>query len=283
MICNKWRQENNADRQCDISAIISINGLVKSTLVQMWAGTFSPLISFSKVQKEVLTLSIFIDESGDFGEYSYHSPYYIISLLFHDQEVDINTQIKHLRQHVKNAGFEETHALHSGPLIRREKDYIDLDLNKRRSLFRYLLTFFRLCDVEYKTFVYEKKHLKNRDAMVSRMSRDIGAFVRDNLQFFQKFDSIIVYYDGGQREITNIINAVFNAFLDAEIRKVKPSDYKLFQAVDMACTIELLRLKYETNSLSTSELKFFRGRRNLYKNNIKAIVVKRFKDVSNSS
>lgn len=29
-------------------------------------------------------LSIFIDESGDFGEYEPHSPYYIIGLVVHE-------------------------------------------------------------------------------------------------------------------------------------------------------------------------------------------------------
>ncbi|MDO4960829.1 MAG: hypothetical protein Q4E57_03090 [Eubacteriales bacterium] len=30
-------------------------------------------------------LSVFVDESGDFGEYDYRAPYYIISMVFHDQ------------------------------------------------------------------------------------------------------------------------------------------------------------------------------------------------------
>ena len=30
-------------------------------------------------------LSIFIDESGDFGDYDYRSPYYIIAMVFHEQ------------------------------------------------------------------------------------------------------------------------------------------------------------------------------------------------------
>ena len=34
-------------------------------------------------------LSIFIDESGDFGEYDERSPYYIISMVFHDQGISI--------------------------------------------------------------------------------------------------------------------------------------------------------------------------------------------------
>ena len=35
------------------------------------------------------TLSIFIDESGDFGVYDYKSPYYMVSMVLHDQQVDI--------------------------------------------------------------------------------------------------------------------------------------------------------------------------------------------------
>ena len=34
-------------------------------------------------------LSIFIDESGDFGEYAVHSPYYIITMVYHEQDKDI--------------------------------------------------------------------------------------------------------------------------------------------------------------------------------------------------
>ena len=34
-------------------------------------------------------LSVFVDESGDFGEYDYHAPFYIISFILHNQEVDI--------------------------------------------------------------------------------------------------------------------------------------------------------------------------------------------------
>ena len=38
-------------------------------------------------------LSVFIDESGDFGEYSYHAPFYIVTMVFHNQKVDINVKV----------------------------------------------------------------------------------------------------------------------------------------------------------------------------------------------
>lgn len=41
-------------------------------------------------------LSIFVDESGDFGGYSPHSPYYIVTMVFHDQTKDISAQIQKL-------------------------------------------------------------------------------------------------------------------------------------------------------------------------------------------
>lgn len=66
-------------------------------------------------------LSVFIDEPGDFGSYEHHAPYYIITLVFHDQSSDISEQIKHLRRHLVEQGFAENHAIHSAPLIRRER------------------------------------------------------------------------------------------------------------------------------------------------------------------
>lgn len=103
------------------------------------------------------------------------------------------------------------------------------------------------------------------------MSRDLGLFVRDNLAFLQSFENVIVYYDNGQKEITNIINTVFNVFLDAELCKVSPSDYSLFQAADMVCTLRMLSEKLNASGIgmSKSELEFFRNERNLKKNYLK--------------
>ncbi len=40
-------------------------------------------------------LSIFVDESGDFGAYnSKYAPQYILTMVFHDQEISINEDIK---------------------------------------------------------------------------------------------------------------------------------------------------------------------------------------------
>ena len=198
-----------------------------------------------------------------------------MTLVFHNQSKDISDGIEHLKKQVVEQGFPREHAVHTGPLVRREKDYRNMELANRRRLFRHLYDFARVADIRYKTFVFKKREFKDHDALVSRMSRDLGIFVRDNLVFFQSFDNLIVYYDGGQKEITTIINAAFNVLVDAEIRRVKPSDYCLFQAADLFCTLELVKFKLESLGLSKSENEFFRGPRTFKKNYWKPIEGKR--------
>ena len=47
-------------------------------------------------------LSVFIDESGNFGDYDLVSPYYIISIVVNSQENDISEQICMLEQSLVN-------------------------------------------------------------------------------------------------------------------------------------------------------------------------------------
>ena len=76
-------------------------------------------------------LSCFIDEAGDFGEYEYHSPYYIIAMVTHDQSHSIQADIDGLEHYLSSLGFPH-HAIHTGPLIRRESDYLNMDMEERR-------------------------------------------------------------------------------------------------------------------------------------------------------
>lgn len=74
------------------------------------------------------------------------------------------------------------------------------------------------------------------------------------------------------KEEPKILSSVFNALLPNPIfREVMPSEYKLFQAADLLCTLELVRLKLENNMFSKSEKIFFGNIRDLKKNYIKPL------------
>lgn len=49
-------------------------------------------------------LSIFVDESGDFGEYDPRAPFYILSLVLHDQSIDIRNDLAILESEMRNIG-----------------------------------------------------------------------------------------------------------------------------------------------------------------------------------
>ena len=93
-------------------------------------------------------LSVFIDESGDFGQYNPSSPNYYVAMVLHNQEIDISRNIEALEKQVSNWGYPD-HTIHTGPLIRRESVYKNDLREQRKALFNALYHFTRLLDIQY--------------------------------------------------------------------------------------------------------------------------------------
>ena len=103
-------------------------------------------------------LSIFVDESGDFGDYAEHSSYYIISMVMHDHRNDIYRDIEALEYRLSEIGYPE-HCLHAGPIIRNENPYRQEDLEDRRKLMKAFMAFFRRIEASCRTISIDKKHV----------------------------------------------------------------------------------------------------------------------------
>ena len=222
-------------------------------------------------------LSIFVDESGDFGPYDSKSPYYIVTMIIHDQSKDISNQVQALNDKVRSLGFDNDFVIHTAPLIRREEIFANESPNKRRSLFISLFFFVLKVPISYKTFIFEKRPGEPTLALEGRMAREMSIFIRQNLSFFQKFDDVVLYYDNGQHELNRILNYTLSTELSAyTLRKVLPKDYKLFQVADLICTLQLLSLKCESGELSKSEQLIFHNKRELKKTFLNPIQKKQF-------
>ncbi len=216
-------------------------------------------------------LSIFIDESGDFGEYNHHSPYYIIAMVFHDQTEDIQPAIAKLNQELSYLGLNNL-CIHTGPIIRKEEIYINMSVDERRHIFNKMIAFARQIDIRYKCFYIEKKHILDINEAGEKLSRQISQFIREHYEEFLSFDKVKIYYDNGQVEVSKILSSVFKALLPNPIfRKVMPSQYKLFQVADLLCTLTLVKLKLENHTFSKSEMTFFGSVRDLKKNYLKPL------------
>ena len=211
-------------------------------------------------------LSCFIDEAGDFGEYESHSPYYIVAVVTHDQSDSIQSDISSLEGYLSSLGFPH-HALHTGPLIRRESDYADMNMEDRKKLFNLLFRFARKIPVRFFTAKVRKSECKDADILEARLTKEIKAAIEKNDSYWRSFDKIIIYYDNGQKALKRILNIIFNSlFSNVEVRKVSPADYKLFQVADLVCTLDHIKSKIDIGQFSNSEAEFFSSRHEFKKN-----------------
>ena len=224
-------------------------------------------------------LSIFIDESGDFGEVIKLPSYYLTTFVFHEQDKNIGEQVQKLENRLRNNRFNIEY-LHSMPIIRNESIFRKYSLDARRKLLYSILNFTMSCPIMYFTAVVDRKDASNKIALSGKLSKEITQFIDKNYEYFMRYDKIIVYYDNGQVELSSILNAIFSAHLNhVEFRKAIPQRYKLLQVADFICTIELLKIKRDKKMLNLSEKKFFYKQQELKKTFIKSIEQKHFNNL----
>lgn len=211
----------------------------------------------SKRTKKIL--SCFVDESGDFGEYDPRCPYYMVTAVLHDQSISIDKQLKGIEEYLSNLGYPH-HAIHAGPLVRRESDYENLTTEDRKKLFNLLFNLTRKLPVKFFCAKVKKSDCMDSDELDAKLTKAIKAEVLRVKEYWDSFDKIIIYYDNGQKALKRVLNITFNSlFNDVEVRKVQPADYRLFQVADLICTLELILAKFEAGSPSKSEIAFFHG------------------------
>lgn len=206
-------------------------------------------------------LSLFVDESGDFGfNLEGASNFYIFSIVFHDQNIDISTPLALLENRLAELGFPN-HCFHTGPIIRKEAPYNHTPLDVRRKMLRAMRFFARHINVKIHSFVFDKKHWNTLNLLQARMAKELGAFLKEHISYFHPFDSIVLYYDNGQTELGKVLNSSLNVLIDVEAKlRVKPTDYRLFQLADFACTLELVDKKRSMNMGSEAEKIFFKAK-----------------------
>ncbi len=202
-------------------------------------------------------LGCFIDEAGDFGEYDHHSPYYIVSVVLHEQSNSIINQLNGIDHYLSSLGFPN-HAIHTGPLIRREAAYKDMLMEERKKLFNFLFRFARMLPIKFFCAKVKKSECQDSDELESKLTKAIASEIQKHDDYWHSFDKIIIYYDNGQKPLKRILNIIFSSrFSNVEVRKVKPVDYRLFQVADLICTLEHIYAKIDLGCFSNTEKEFF--------------------------
>jgi len=223
------------------------------------------------------TLSIFVDESGRFQFPDRESPYYIVSLVMHDQRILIEGLIAELDRHFAEMRLSNV-CFHAGPLIRQKNAFAIMDWSFRNKIFRRMLAFANKLDFQYHCLMVEKRFINSKEQIVSHLQHDMDIFFDSLVGTHPEFSRFKVYYDCGQTPVTNMLRSTFRPRpgLDIEFAQaVRPERYKLFQVADMIATLKLVELKIEHGEpMTESEYKFFGGVRNFKRNYLRFVKAK---------
>ena len=215
-------------------------------------------------------LSIFVDESG-----AADSKYYLLTLVFHDQERNIAEHLDIYTQSLAAKGLPDI-PFHASPLMNGHDGYEGMPMPDRKRLFYTFFTMFRHLPIRYQTLWYRKDQL-DEAALGARMRRDIVNLMFDRLEFFQSFDAVKIYYDNGQKIVTRSIRDAAEYALGKSAvlyRKGDPGEHRLAQAADLICTVELTELKHKDGSPTATDLKMFGARGNFRKNILRIVRAK---------
>lgn len=215
-------------------------------------------------------LSVFVDESGNFGP---DSKYYILALVFHNQANEVGGIIRSYREALVSRSLSDV-PFHFNPLLRANGPYQYMDVAQRMKQLMSFKIFTDNVPFSYTAFIYEKAQFEDAEVLTRMMRRDLINFLFDHLEYLQAFRSIKLYYDDGQRLITKALHQAFEYALGAQTmiyRDANPSDYRLAQIVDYVCGIELTDLKYAHHDERASDVLFFGAYRDFKKTFLKKL------------
>ena len=209
------------------------------------------------------TLSVFVDESGRFLHPDKSSRFYIVGLVFHDQDVSIGEAVRQLNANVDELGLDpDVFVFHAGPIIRMEKGYSVMNRRFRARVFDRMMSFARHVDFRYHCLCVDKKYIDSSFQIIMRLKVQLAEFIQKQHRFLTALGLVKVYYDCGQSPVTNLLHELFTGIAcPVEFAQhVEPQNYRLFQLADLICTLTLIEQKLLNGErMTASEHAFFGG------------------------
>lgn len=246
-------------------------------------------------------ISIFIDESGELSAPCRHGSckdaFYVVSLVFHNQSVDLTGLIGKLNQDLNCmglSGVDEHHALHSYNLIRGESPYQSFSLSDRRRLLNRSVDFACACaklGISADVLVLDRREYladtagvnvnaireNGREEMRDRIRLWLSDAINHHRSELSKYDTVKVYYDNGQDWLARVIHEVLDEEVVEDDLQYKDSvdstHYKLLQVADLLCTNAVLQRKLaENEDFTKNDVAFFRSASRSRKRNMRKAV-----------
>jgi len=224
-------------------------------------------------------LSVFVDESGNFGDPNDPARMCIVTLVLHDQSFDISRYVGELNRANYDLGLDsETFQFHTAPLIRQDDEYAAMSRRMRGRILDRMLTFVRNVDFRYCCFSADTDFVNTSDQVFAKLKRQMVDFIRLHKDAFESTGSVKVYYDAGQKSVSRLLEETLGATLSCPVvfaQGARQEHYKLLQVADLICTVHLIDQRLsQGGSLNLAESRFFGGPRDFKRNILKKIKAK---------
>lgn len=160
-------------------------------------------------------------------------------------------------------------------MIRNSAPYGNMPLSDRRFLISQLFMFAKKCEINYRYILIDRREARSTDELKKQIERELNALLNEKAELFRAFDTTIIYYDNGQKMLSQIVTQEFEARLsNSDRRHVDPvvyREYRLAQVADLFCSLELSAARYERNMVGRKEAAFFGTERDFKKNYLKPL------------
>lgn len=201
-------------------------------------------------------LNIFIDESGDFGFMNGSSDLYAVSFTLHESANTITNELRYLNEKLNKLRYDGM--IHLAYLVAKRGDYSHFSLEKRKSIFWSIFYFSVRVNVKIKTIIVDKRYINKKTQLNMNLARQMGQFIKENADYINSFDKIVIYYDNGQETLATLLDAVFATNPNIERRiDFDHKEKRLFQVSDMLTIIDKLDYKRKNKIPFTKAEKYF--------------------------
>ena len=213
-------------------------------------------------------LSCFHDETG---EQDMRAGYYMVTMVIHEQAEPLQPYIERYEARLRQAGVDDI-PFHMVKLLHGHEGYEGVEPEDRKKMLVAFNAFVRTLPVKYQVFSYTDFDVKDTQALAKKLESDIEAFLKGNLEKFQGYDEVAVYYDGGHKAVRSALRCAFDAALSSGVAHFKKPPYaekRLYQVADFFCSIELAAMRYEKGEASRTYEKFYGAWRSFRANYLK--------------
>lgn len=221
-------------------------------------------------------LDIYIDESGNFDNYSTNNLLYSVAFVMVDSGEDNTKPLSIFSKKLSNI-FKGEHFVHTGNLVRGEKPYEGMLLEERQALF-YIL-FLLAKHSKYKVVCSKTEKKQFVDMVYEGITDSVINTIKSLEEYISNYDNVVIHYDNGQEFLKGALLTAFRMITrKVTIVKTLQQDNPFMQVADLFSYFELIKYKITKSGLSRHEINFFGMSRKIKKDYLNQLEDKFYKN-----